>query len=293
MLWGFFQKVVVADRIAIIVNETYSNYSKYSGSVYVFATVLFAMQIYCDFGGYSNIAIGAAKVLGISLINNFKQPYFAISIQDFWRRWHISLSEWFRDYVYIPLGGGREGKVKKYSNLLITFLLSGLWHGASWNFVVWGGIHGCYQIIGDIKKSMYLKCKVKWETKNNFILFLRKLSTFALVCFAWLFFRVDKIETAFIMIKNIFVNFGMSSLINGTLYNMGWGRLQIVGIMFCCVLVLIVDYFHKKDGNLIQKINKSPTLCRWSVWYALVLYILVVFVQTYGNDASAFIYFQF
>jgi D-alanyl-lipoteichoic acid acyltransferase DltB (MBOAT superfamily) len=147
MLWGFFQKIVVADRLSLMVNPIYNHVHDYNGLSLIIATLFFSIQIYCDFAGYSNIAIGSAKILGFSLMNNFKQPYLASSVTDFWRKWHISLSTWFRDYIYIPLGGNRVGKFKLYRNILITFLISGLWHGANWTFIIWGALHGTYIII--------------------------------------------------------------------------------------------------------------------------------------------------
>ena len=148
MVWGFFQKMVIADRIAILVNTVFDAYYLYGTVVLLAGSVGFALQIYCDFSSYSTIAIGAAQIMGFELMENFNAPYFACSIQEFWRRWHISLSTWFRDYLYIPLGGSRCSKGKKYRNIFITFLVSGLWHGANWTYVLWGGIHGAYQIIG-------------------------------------------------------------------------------------------------------------------------------------------------
>ena len=150
MMWGFFKKIVIADRAATAVNAIYNSAQSYSGLYLVIATVLFAFQIYCDFSGYSDIAKGCARVLGFRLMDNFKNPYLSGSIKEFWRRWHISLSTWFMDYIYIPLGGNRAGKLKKYRNLIVTFLISGLWHGANWTFVLWGGIHGIYQVVGQM-----------------------------------------------------------------------------------------------------------------------------------------------
>ncbi|MEY8375132.1 MBOAT family O-acyltransferase [Lachnospiraceae bacterium 56-18] len=138
-LWGFFQKIVIADRLAILVNEVYGNYEKYEGFQIFIATVFFAIQIYCDFAGYSNIAIGVAQMMGFQLMQNFKQPYFSKSVAEFWRRWHISLSSWFKDYLYIPLGGNKKGKIRKYMNIMIVFLISGFWHGANWTYILWGG----------------------------------------------------------------------------------------------------------------------------------------------------------
>ena len=170
MMWGLFQKLVIADRVAIIVNQVYDHYQEYGyGLVQIaVATVLFAFQIYCDFNGYSTIARGAAKVMGFDLMNNFKQPYLATSIKDFWRRWHISLTTWFTDYLYIPLGGNRKGQVRKYINILIVFAVSGLWHGASWNFVIWGFLHAIYQIVESVAFS--LKKKKEHSAVVSFII---------------------------------------------------------------------------------------------------------------------------
>lgn len=160
ILWGFFLKLVVADRVAIIVNTVYGDYPQYGGMYIIVASVLFAIQIYCDFAGYSTIAIGAAKVLGFQLMENFDCPYFSCSIGEFWRRWHISLSSWFRDYLYIPLGGNRRGTLIKYRNIVIVFLVSGLWHGAAATYVMWGLIHGIYQVIGGITKPVRDKLNI-------------------------------------------------------------------------------------------------------------------------------------
>lgn len=154
MLWGFFLKIVLADRIAIFVDTIYGDINKYGGWYLIVATVLFAVQIYCDFAGYSTIATGASEILGIRLMENFNAPYFSQSVSEFWRRWHISLSSWFRDYVYVPLGGNRKGTLRKYVNIMIVFLVSGLWHGAGWSYVAWGGLNGAYQVIGSVLKPL-------------------------------------------------------------------------------------------------------------------------------------------
>lgn len=157
MIWGFFLKLVIADRAAMLVNTVYNEYIKYTGIAIVFATVIYGVQIYCDFWGYSSMAIGSAEMLGIELPNNFDTPYLSISIKEFWRRWHISLSSWLRDYVYFPLGGSRCSKMRKHLNVAITFLVSGLWHGAKWSFIAWGLLHGIYQIVGDLSISVRKK----------------------------------------------------------------------------------------------------------------------------------------
>lgn len=185
MLWGFFQKLVIADRLCIFVNAVYEEYWMYGSVELILATVFFAIQIYCDFGGYSLIAIGSAKIMGFTLMENFNTPYFAESIQEFWRRWHISLSAWFRDYLYIPLGGSRCSRIKRYRNIMITFLVSGLWHGASWNFIMWGGVHGIYQIAGDMLKPVKQKMQEQLHVNTACMSFhLGKMGiTFLLTCF--------------------------------------------------------------------------------------------------------------
>ena len=197
MLWGFFKKIVIADRAAIAVNTIYNSAFDYKGLYLTAATVLFAFQIYCDFSGYSDIAKGCARVLGFDLMDNFKNPYLSKSIKEFWRRWHISLSTWFMDYVYIPLGGNREGEAKKDRNLLITFLVSGLWHGANWTFVLWGGLHGIYQVIGQLTLGMRRRVKKLLHLYDNKIGgLISVIITFGLVCFGWIFFRANTASDA-------------------------------------------------------------------------------------------------
>ncbi|RKN00879.1 MBOAT family protein, partial [Aquimarina sp. AD1] len=196
IIWGFFLKLVVADRTAIYVNSVYNNVEYHDGLSLVFATILFAFQIYGDFAGYSLIAIGTAKLFGFDLMTNFKRPYFSTSIHEFWNRWHISLSTWFRDYLYIPLGGNRVGRYRWFFNLFITFLISGLWHGAKWTFVIWGAINGIYLIIE-------ILCNGK-RRKGVF----NVISTFCFISFAWIFFRANSVGDAFYIINKIFTKPG-------------------------------------------------------------------------------------
>ncbi len=198
MAYGLFLKLVMADRIAIIIDPILENYESYHGMIIAMCIVLFAFQIYCDFHGYTQIAIGSAKVLGYDLQENFNSPYLAINIKDFWRRWHISLTTWFTDYIYIPLGGNRKGKARKYINTIFVFLCSGLWHGASWAYVTWGGVNGLYLVIYDLFKpyatkiNQYLKINTKallWRISGG-------LFTFLLVDYTWLYFRAKGIHAA-------------------------------------------------------------------------------------------------
>ncbi|RYY07325.1 MAG: MBOAT family protein, partial [Sphingobacteriaceae bacterium] len=207
--WGLFKKVVIADRLSIVVDSVYNHPQNFNSLGLILATVFFAFQIYCDFSGYSDMAIGLARVMGFKLMTNFNKPYQAKSLNEFWQRWHISLSSWFRDYLYIPLGGNRVSILGWYFNLFIVFLISGLWHGASWTYVVWGALHGFYLIFALITKNVRNKINhAVFIGKNSF---LPTLTTFLLVCFAWIFFRADNLQTAFYIAKNIFT--GIPSLL--------------------------------------------------------------------------------
>ena len=207
MMWGFFKKVVIADRLAILVNQVYNNADEYEGFPLILATYFFAFQIYCDFSGYSDIAIGAAQVMGFDLMENFRRPYHAKSISEFWKRWHISLSTWFRDYVYIPLGGNSTVKWRWYFNLFITFLVSGLWHGADWTFVIWGAIHGFYLIsaiwTNGIVNKVYNFIGLKKGSNGRKLIDV--IWTFHLVLFAWIFFRANSFSDAIYILENFFV----------------------------------------------------------------------------------------
>lgn len=205
MLWGYFLKLVVADRIAVVVDTVYGDYGTYGGGYLVVASILFAFQIYGDFAGYSTIAVGAAQVMGFRLMENFNCPYFSRSVSEFWRRWHISLSTWFRDYLYIPLGGNRKGRRRKQVHILIVFLLSGLWHGAQWSFVVWGGFNGLFQIAGECLKPVRDKMNRIFRLDRDTLghKAAKVFVTFLLVDFTWIFFRADQLSDAFLIIKSM------------------------------------------------------------------------------------------
>ena len=223
MLWGFFLKIVLADRIAIFVDTAYGDCEHYQGIYLIVATVLFAVQIYCDFSGYSSIAMGTAKLLGIELMDNFNAPYLSTSVADFWRRWHISLTSWFKDYLYIPLGGSRRGTFRKYINKMIVFILSGLWHGAQLTFVVWGAINGLYQVIGEVLMPIRKKVSdiIGINRNSEGVYALSVLATFALVDFTWIFFRADSLGRAIYIIKSILNTENIWTLFDGSLYNCG------------------------------------------------------------------------
>lgn len=296
MVWGLFVKMVIADRVALLVNTVFDGFYMYGTVALAAGAAGFALQIYCDFMGYSTIAVGAARVLGFELMENFETPYFARSVGEFWRRWHISLSTWFRDYVYIPLGGSHCSKGRKYRNLMLTMGVSGLWHGASWTFVAWGLIHGVYQVAGDMTKKLREKLYVGLQVKRESFSFklAQAVSTFLLVDLAWIFFRADSIEVALDYCKRIFTRWDPWSLFNGELYTLGLDRFEFnvltvaVGVLF---LVELIRYLKKE--TITDFLEKQCIWFRWGVILLLISAILVYGVYGIRFEASQFIYFQF
>ena len=290
MLWGYFEKLVIADRAALAVDTVFGDYAAFGGVERLLAAVLYAVQLYADFAGYSHIALGAAGVLGIRLADNFRQPYLAQTVRDFWGRWHISLSGWLRDYIYIPLGGSRRGKLRQYLNLLVTFLVSGLWHGAAWHFVFWGGLHAVYQIAsrltGPVRRHINLGQGLlpRWT---------RRLVTFGLVTAAWVFFRADSVHQALSYLGGIAGWFDPWVLTDGTLLTLGldgWGW----SVLLCGVLVLFgVDCLHERGVRLRSILARQPVVYRWIVYYAAAAAVLVFGVWGPGYAAANFVYFQF
>ncbi len=285
MAWGYFKKIVIADTLSQFVSKVYDAPQGFSGFALVLATVFFTLQIYCDFSGYSDIAIGTAKLLGINLMTNFKSPYFSQSIKEFWSRWHISLSTWFRDYVYIPLGGSRVGKIRHAVNLLITFLVSGLWHGANWTFVIWGGIHGLGQVI---ENAIVPKNKLKEKSKGCAWI-IRVLFVFAFASFAWIFFVSNSLGDAGYVIKHAFdgITTPVAYLRNGFV-DIGLGKMRLLVVLFEVFLLGIYDYISLKY-DCINEISKKPVLVRYFV-YLSILFIILCFK---ASVQAEFVYFQF
>ncbi len=295
MLWGFFLKIVLADRIAIFVDTVYGDYTAYAGWYLMIATMLFAVQIYCDFSGYSVIAMGAAEILGIRLMENFDAPYYARSVADFWRRWHISLTSWFKDYLYIPLGGSRKGKLRKYLNKLFVFFVSGLWHGASFSFIVWGGINGLYQIIGEMLLPVRNKI-IKMLHLNRESLGHKLLCTgitFFLIDFSWIFFRANGLREAVGIIKNIVTVKNPWILFDGSLYECGLDSKNFCLMIICLCILFFADYCKYKDIKIREIIIKQDYWFRWMTIVLSVCMILVFGIWGAGYDAASFIYFQF
>ncbi len=295
MLWGMVEKIVIADRVSYLVTYVYDNYAALPGAAMVLATVLFAVQIYCDFAGYSDIAIGAAQIMGFSLMENFRQPYLATSVQDFWRRWHISLSTWFRDYLYIPLGGNRKGTVRKYFNLMVTFLTSGLWHGASWNFVVWGGLNGLYQVTGGIlAPARERACNALHIDRDTlFWRCVRVVFTFCLVDFAWLFFRAPSFRTALDMIGHTVRNFDFSAVTGPALYELGLSQPDFTVMLIAIGVMVLSDLLRERFGSMRDRLTALPLPVRWIVYLLGTILVLVFGIYGPGYAESQFFYFVF
>jgi len=295
MLWGFFLKLVLADRIAIFVDTIYGNYVTYSGYYLIVATMLFAVQIYCDFAGYSTIAMGAAKMMGISLMENFDAPYFSTSVAEFWRKWHISLTSWFKDYLYIPLGGSRKGKYRKYLNKMIVFLVSGLWHGAQFSYVVWGGINGLYQVLGELLQPVRDKAvKVLHLNRESFgHKLIHVVGTFVLVDLSWVFFRAGWFRNALEIIKSMITAENPWILFDGSIYKCGldiknfWLMIMGIGIL------LFADFCKHKHIKIREVVMKQDYWFRWCFIAMSIMVILIFGIYGPEYDASNFIYFQF
>lgn len=295
MLWGYFQKVVIADRAAVLVNQVFNYYTSYAGMEIAVGAMFFAVQVYCDFAGYTNIAIGSAQVLGFDLMQNFREPYLARTVGEFWRRWHISMTSWFRDYLYIPLGGSRKGELRHYVNVMIVFLVSGLWHGAMWTFVIWGGLNGLFQIIGSLTAN--LRAGMLRTLHVNTAAFSHKLLqvviTFCLVDFSDIFFRANSVRGALAMIEHLFSKFNPWILFDGTLYTMGLNRLDFWITLAAVGVLFAVDVFHRKGMELRTALLRQNRLFRWAVCYGAIFAILIFGSYGPNYNAASFIYFRF
>ncbi|PIE99949.1 MAG: membrane-bound O-acyltransferase family protein [Maribacter sp.] len=281
-IWGLFKKVVIADRLAIYVDRIYENPDMYSGPTLIVATLFFAFQIYCDFSGYSDMAIGTARILGFKLMQNFNLPYFASSISDFWKRWHISLSSWFGDYVYRPLGGSRVNYPKWFRNILIVFLVSGFWHGANWTFIIWGLLHAFFYFfeswgnlildwahLGRIKKTIAYR-------------FFKVTSVFIAVCYAWIYFRSNSVSDAFLISAKIFSNWDAPFFFGSSM----------VAFVLSVFLILVLFMVQVSQYSGFSSLYFSRSKAGWQlqfVWYLLLL----LGISLFGLSSNSFIYFQF
>ena len=293
--WGLFKKVAVADTAAIYVNRVYGDINGCGPMAYVIATILFAFQIYCDFSGYSDIALGSARILGFQLMQNFNCPYLSTSIKEFWRRWHISLSSWFQDYVYIPLGGSRCSKAHHLRNLFLTFLVSGLWHGAKWNFVIWGGLFGVFSIA-----EVFLLPKLNhWhyglsQINQHIVSVLRWMICFGLVCISWIFFRADTLADALLILKRL--PWAASSPLQGVsvaLQTMGLTGINFIALAVVLVILVVYDVIQRFYKNPITLLQQQKAPIRWMVRYSICMIVLLTVLTLPEGVAVEFIYFQF
>ena len=271
MVWGYFMKLVLADRCGIYVDTVFNNIDKHNGGSYLVASLLFPFQIYGDFAGYSLIAIGVARILGFRLMENFHRPYFACSIGEFWHRWHISLSTWFKDYVYIPLGGNRVGRCRQYFNLLVTFVVSGIWHGANWTFLFWGMLHG---VLLCMEKALHIG-KRPYSGLNRF---LHWLITFLLVCFAWILFRASSLTDAVSVVTGIFNDFGLPYRESGT----------VLGITMALLLLFVKESLQEAQWR--SPVTGISRICVQHLYLSLMIAAILLFGVL---DSTQFIYFQF
>lgn len=290
MAWGLFKKVVIADRLAVYVDTVYDNPYTYNSLTLIIATFFFAFQIFCDFSGYSDMAIGAARIMGFKLMKNFDMPYHSKSISEFWKRWHISLSTWFRDYLYISLGGNRVSVLRWCFNLSFVFLISGLWHGANWTFVIWGALHGFYLVFALMTEKIRIKINDKLGLRK--FGFLQIITTFLLVALAWIFFRADNMATAFYILKNMFA--GIPELIQGFINKqeiLEFAGLTKKDMALSFLLIILLESVHslQKKINVHEIFVSKPAYFRWAVYFTLI--IAIVSFGVFEN--RQFIYFQF
>ena len=295
MIVGFFKKVVVADLLATYVNVIYNDVENATGLGVVIASIMFAVQIYCDFSGYTDIAIGCARVMGYKLMQNFDRPYCARSIKEFWNRWHISLSSWFRDYLFFPLGGSRCAQWKRYRNVMIVFLVSGLWHGADWTFVIWGALHGAYQIIGymtmNARKGLFEKKGWNWDSKWHSM--FQTAVTFVLADFAWIFFRANNTAELGVLLNRLFTSWStpMSEVFDAMGLTLTGAVVSILSVAIMVILDRLVRHNEQPqpDGTLRSRLALSNGKSLVYVWVIVIAWMVLLA----GDGSSSFIYFQF
>lgn len=295
LLGGYFEKLVVADRLAIIVDTVYGNLYSYEGFYVVLAVFCYSLQIYFDFAGCTCMALGCGKILGYSLPENFRQPYLAVSVEDFWRRWHISLTSWLRDYIYIPLGGNRKGVFRKYVNVMIVFLVSGLWHGAGMNFVIWGGMNGVFQIAGIRLKSIKSKL-YQWmhiQETSEVCIWWKRVWVFVWMTCAWIFFRANNLSQAFFVFRKIFSAWNPWVLFDGSIYELGISQKSCYLLISLLVIMLIVSLLHERNVSISAWYGKQSYVVKCVVTYILIFAIIIFGIYGSAYNASDFIYMQF
>ena len=292
ILWGFMLKLIIADRAALLVDQVFGSEGALRGTYVLLAFVTYSFQLYADFQACVCIAQGTAQLFGIRLEHNFRQPYFAVSVQDFWRRWHISLSTWLRDYVYIPLGGSRKGTLRRYGNILLVFLISGLWHGTGIHFLVWGMLHGIFQIAEGLAASCRMRFLPAKESRAG--RWLRRIITYALVTFAWGIFRADSVGQFLRLLRDMFAVFNPQILLTPGAFEMSGLRMSsYVAVLAGMCVVFLVDLLHERGIRIRDRISGLALPIRWTIYAAAVLSVLIFGMYGPGYSASQFIYGQF
>lgn len=294
IIWGYIKKLVIADRAGIFVDNVYDQYLGVGGTMLFVASLLYTIQIYADFSGCVDIALGVSELFGIKLQNNFSQPYLSISINDFWRRWHITLSSWFRDYLYIPLGGNRKGKVRRWLNVLIVFTVSGLWHGVGLTYIIWGFIHGIYQVIGaglkPVKEKLYIRMKL---INSKFLYIVKLVVNFLLINQAWIMFRATSPKMALYIMGKSISQCSLWQLFDQTVYQYGVSQRQMLMLLFFIIIMVFVDILHEKVIRIREMIGRCVLPVRWGIYLAALFSIILFGVYGIGYDAADFIYMRF
>lgn len=295
MFWGYFEKIVVADHAAIVVNTIFEEYAEHTGFILLCGAILYGIQLYADFDGYCHIALGAAEFLGYPITINFERPYFSQSIGEFWKRWHISLSSWLKDYIYIPLGGSRSGRVRTYINLVITFFVSGIWHGEGMKFIFWGMLHGWYQVIsrmtGRLRNAVRIRLKI--NTKCFSYHLFQGILTFLMVDFAWIFFRADSLRQGVYYVRHMCSNFAVSQVVSASIYGLNIESVLITTMLVGIIVLLAKDILTECRIDILELIGRQNFVFRWAIYLAICLYVVCAYVQMIGIDVSQFIYGQF
>ena len=282
--YGYFQKMVIADRLGIVVDHVYGTLGAFEGITLFAAMICYSLQIYFDFAGYSAISLGISHALGIKICKNFNSPYFSISVTEFWRRWHISLSSWLRDYVYIPLGGNRKGAFRKKVNIAVTFLVSGIWHGAGWHYVVWGGLHALFQIC-----EQTIPVKFQERFGRGF----RRAVTFLLVSFAWIFFRAPSLKDACAFAWKMAGRFNPWCITDGTFLGLGLDGWDWFVAIAAILVAGLIEKEQQQNKGLYERLQKRNIIFRWAAYYLIIVFLIVFGVYGANFDMSNFIYFKY
>ena len=284
--WGYFLKIVIADRIGLFVDTVYGGLESNAGFVLLITMLLYSIQIYADFAGYSYIAYGIAACMGFTITNNFERPYFAKSMTEFWRRWHISLSSWLRDYIYFPLGGNRKGHLRQYFNIMVTFLVSGIWHGAGLSYMFWGALHGVYQVI-----EKFVKQNIKAEIKIGGI--AKRIYTFLLASIAWVFFRANSLSEGFLFFKNLCAEWNPWVISDGTLTALGLDYLDWLVLLIAMMVMLMVETLQELKVGVYDYVMQQNIVVRWLIYYGIIIALIIFGIYGPQFDTSNFIYYKY